>query len=233
VLNREFDRKEKIVMLLIAILLLGFFYFWMVKEPVAHRIAASDTTELENQIQVEQQKNSSIKQMEQEMNQNETASTAVVATYDNFKQESIELNRIFAEAVSYSFSFEKPVASGETVRRNIGISFTAADYTSARRMIDALHNDPYRCLIHDVSLAAIDHNSSDTDAVANLQNSQVSGSLTVTFYETLHDAATREGLEYDKSTDQNSKGPGLAGADFSNLQRSDLETAAESFAASH
>ena len=210
--------------------MLGLVYYRFVKIPVEDRIAAADTFEIEQQIETEYRKRQLIQSMKDEVSTNQDTITGVVATYDNFKSEAALLNSIFVPlAEKYNYSFQTPVATDDTVRRTISINFTTANYRVCRDILQKLHDSKYRCMISDITISATDKSS---NSYLTLLTSPINCNLSVTFYETLIGAVTTAGLDMAKS---NTSGGhvGLAGADFSGLQRSTLETMAESIADEH
>ncbi len=228
-LNRAFTKTEKLLLLILAIALLCLCYYRFVFVPVQDRIAAADTAPLEDELTAEQMKASQIQTMQQEIAENQGNETGVVQSYDNFTAEANALNAIFQAASTFNFSFSQPIADGDAVRRSIGIDFTASDYQVAHSIIQQIHDCPFRCLIRDINITAQGVNGAQGSA--NVSNSPVSVSLNVTFFETLYDAKTTTGLDYAQGSEQKQNAGGLANADVSDIQRSDLETAAESIAA--
>lgn len=227
-LNRSFTTIEKIFLLILVVLLLGLVYYRFIRIPVRDRIEAADTTMIEEQIEVEKNKALLIQSMKEEVSENQENMIGVVSTYDNFKAEAAFLNTIFVPlAETYNYGFEVPVAEDNTVRRNIKISFTAINYQVCRKIIQMVHDSRYRCMIKDVNVSA---ESRSNDNYASVLNSPVRCNLTLTFYETLIGAQTTSGLVMGESKKKNEY-VGLAGADFSKLERNSLETIAESIAA--
>ena len=229
-LKRPFSKFEKSFLLLLVILMLGLVYYRFVKIPVEDRIAAADTFEIEQQIETEYRKRQLIQSMKDEVSTNQDTITGVVATYDNFKSEAALLNSIFVPlAEKYNYSFQTPIATDDTVRRTINISFSTANYRVCRDILQRLHDSKYRCMISDITISATDK-SSNTNKT--LLTSPINCNLSVTFYETLIGAVTTAGLDMGKS---NTSGDyvGLGNADLSGIQRNTLETMAESIADEH
>ncbi len=229
-LKRPFSKFEKSFLLLVVILMLGLVYYRFVKIPVEDRIAAADTFEIEQQIETEYRKRQLIQSMKDEVSTNQDTITGVVATYDNFKSEAALLNSIFVPlAEKYNYSFQTPIATDDTVRRTINISFSTANYRVCRDILQRLHDSKYRCMISDITISATDK-SSNTNKT--LLTSPINCNLSVTFYETLIGAVTTAGLDMGKS---NTSGGyvGLRNADLSGIQRNTLETMAESIADEH
>jgi len=229
-LKRPFSKFEKSFLLLLVILMLGLVYYRFVKIPVEDRIAAADTFEIEQQIETEYRKRQLIQSMKDEVSTNQDTITGVVATYDNFKSEAALLNSIFVPlAEKYNYSFQTPIATDDTVRRTINISFSTANYRVCRDILQRLHDSKYRCMISNITISATDK-SSNTNKT--LLTSPINCNLSVTFYETLIGAATTAGLDMGKS---NTSGGyvGLRNADLSGIHRNTLETMAESIADEH
>lgn len=210
-----------------AILLVALFYYRFVVLDVRDRIKAADTTELTVQLSQEAKRAAEIKRMQTEMEENKENQTGYISTYDNQKAELELLNSIFMpNALTYNYSFTKPVANEDAVRRVISITFTAANYQAASTILQELHDSPYRCLINHINMTAENDNSVQ-GMDPSLEYSMVNASLDVTFFETLVNATTTDGLDIQETT---AAPTGIANADVSGIERNDLETAAESLA---
>lgn len=187
-MSREFTRREKLLLIIMCILLIGILYFQFVYKPVKENIKKYDTSKLETTLLKEQTKAANIKKMNTEMATNKASNVGVVATYNNVKKELSALNTIFASASSFNLEFADPVKDGDAVRRNVNITFTTGSYTTANTIIRNLHNCKYRCLIRTVSLTKGDGG--------------VSGTMQVTFFETLYGAKNADGLTDASSSTQ-------------------------------
>ena len=185
------------------------------------RIEAADTAELDAQIQLEQMKAMQIRQMEEEIEENKASNAPMVPAYNHFKTETEELNRIFANAYDFTFQYSEPQVDGMQIRRAINLSFTAESFDKAVSMIHEVLEGPYRCLIEDLSIEDDEDETEEMD----IRNHPVSVTFQLTYFETRYDAESEEGLDLEPEETQAPSG--LANADVSNLQRSDLETAAE------
>lgn len=207
--------------------MVALFYYRFVVLDVRDRIKAADTTELTVQLSQEAKRAAEIKRMQTEMEENKENQTGYISTYDNQKAELELLNSIFMpNALTYNYSFTKPVANEDAVRRVISITFTAANYQAASTILQELHDSPYRCLINHINMTAENDNSVQ-GMDPSLEYSMVNASLDVTFFETLVNATTTDGLDIQETT---AAPTGIANADVSGIERNDLETAAESLA---
>lgn len=215
--------REKIaILVIVALLLLGGWYGFIYR-PIQERIAAADTTELESQMELEQMRAAKIKTMKAEIADNKAAGVPEVPSYNNFKKELDELNRIFGRAYDFNFQFSEPEEDGTTLRRNIAISFTADNYDNAVEMMSEILNGPYRSLVHDVAVSS--ESLTNADHNPNIKSGRVSVSFAMTYIETEYGAENLNGIT-EKQEPEKQQG-GLANADLSSLSRSELETAAE------
>ena len=145
---------------------------------------------METELLIEQAKAQSIMDMESEMKNTKAKTGSVVASYNNIKNEISALNDIFGAASTYNFDFNQAIKDGDAVRRDINISFTAGSYSTAESIIEKLHDCKYRCLIRNISI--------NTSSGEGISSGSVSVSMTVTFFETMYNANTTDGLEENK-----------------------------------
>lgn len=192
-LNRKLSTKEVVLFLVLAFAFLALLYYEVVYIPLNEQLASYDTTDIESQMELEQARAQKIKAMNAEMAANKAESVGVVATYNNLKNEMKALNEIVGKASTYNFSFQDPVGSGSTVRRNIGISFTANNYADAETIIRELYSCEYRLLIQDMTISPSSYD--------NLEAGDVAVTMTVTFFETTDGATTTEGIVWQDNGD--------------------------------
>lgn len=207
-MNRQLKRREIVLIFVLTFILLGLVYYQFIYKSLKDAEVQYDTADIEMQIETETVKAANIQKMKQEIEANKGSESGVVESYDNIQNEINALNDIFSDAVSFSLSFDQPVASDNTVRRNIGVSFTANDYSTAKKIITEIHDCEYRCLITNVSVTPTSTSSISSDS-QDISSGPVAVSLNVTFYETLYGASTTDGLqieESDESTDSSLTG---------------------------
>lgn len=172
---------------------LALLYYEVVYIPLNEQIASYDTTDIESQMELEEARAQKIRAMNEEMAANKAESVGVVATYNNIKNEMKALNEIVGKASTYNFSFQDPLGSGSTVRRNIDISFTADNYADAETIIRELYSCEYRLLIQDMTISPVTYD--------DLETGDVSVNMTVTFFETTDGASTNEGIVWQDNGD--------------------------------
>lgn len=151
-LNYSFSKREIVLLLALVLVLVGLLYYRFVYMRISSEADQYNTADLEAQIQLEQLQLISWEEMQNEIDEIGKVSTSSLETYDNQKAEINLLNDIFEPVIRYNFSFEKPVATVDTVRRNVSVDFTTIDYKSALDIITQLHGSKYRVLIHDINI---------------------------------------------------------------------------------
>ncbi len=186
-LNRAFTKRELVLLLIGAALLIALFYWRVAYIPLQDELASYDKTDVEAQIAQEQAKAAQIKKMQDALANNEAVSVGEIATYDNLTNEINELNTIVSGTTSFNFDFKDPYMQGTTVRRDIDLTFTAANLSAAESVISQLYGCKYRLLIGNMTLQ-------DADGSSNLQNGPVTADVSVTFFETTVGAQDLSGL---------------------------------------
>ena len=166
-LNYAFSKREIVLILALVLVLVGLLYYRFAYLGISGQKDQYNTADLEAQIQMEQLQLIQWQKMQDEIIEVGKVSTSSLETYDNQKQEINLLNDIFKPVIRYNFSFEKPVATGDTVRRNVKVSFTTIDYNSALEIIAQLHDSKYRVLLKDISISPGDLTADYLNALAN------------------------------------------------------------------
>ena len=119
---------------------------------------------------MEQVKSKQIQQMKKEIEENKASNAPMVPAYNHFKEETEELNRIFADAYNFSFQYSEPKVDGMQIRRAINLSFTAESFDKAVSMIHEVLEGPYRCLIEDLSIEDDEDETEEMDIPEFKQN---------------------------------------------------------------
>lgn len=179
-INREFTRREKIMLLVLAVLLLGLGYFKFFWTPMQNdlKIQQQRLADVQDSLMIEQTKLLQMQQMEKKMEELKASGAvpdAEVPVYDNVKNVMVQLNAILTRAQEYNLSFhEIGTDDNGIITRPVELSFTAADYATARGIINDLYHCPYRCGVSDITV------STENDLTSG---SDIQVSLTITFYE--------------------------------------------------
>jgi len=180
-MNRTFTTREKTLLVILAILLIGCIYYLFVFSPSVNMMNNADRQyeNVQNDILVQQAVASKKASLEQQLEDAKAkgASEKTMPAYDNTKNEITLLNGILSPAASYNINFADAEFTDNVARRTVHISFTANSFAEAQSMISSLINSPYRCLIGDFSLTGSSLTQSSTE--------QVSVTVDVTFFESM------------------------------------------------
>ena len=189
VLSRDFTWKEKLLILVLALILVALAYYQFVDKPVraalesAHTEAEALTTEL----QAVQAKLDRMHRMRDELEDVTSGGTASeMGSYNNSKAEIESLNEILKDAMQYSISFANVTRSGDQIRRNFTLQFTVDSYESMERLLSALAENHHRCLIGEVRC--------NSTRNANIMEGNITVNATATFFETMVGGTPDAGL---------------------------------------
>ncbi len=186
ILSRDFTIVEKIIILILLVFLLGLAYYQFVDRPVrtALETAASEKAALTTELTAVKAKVAQLEKMKNEIdNITKTGAYAKMPSYDNSKEVYQLLNNVFGN-LGYNINFSSHVKSGNIVRWNISMSFTAPDRETVKTILKEITTCNYRCLISDLNITPTTKNG----------YSSVSVSTTITFYETMVGATTNQGV---------------------------------------
>ncbi len=183
-LSKQFTRREKILLLVLCLLLLGALYFWLVHIPVSNSLAElqGQQTQAQNQISALQAKDARLRQMRQELEQlKNEENAAVTPSYNNLENVVAFLNAAMGSAQDYSLSFQEVSLTQDSsiVRRSIQMSFVAGSFEQAKEMVLSLRGSPYRCQLSNLSMSQ----AQQSDTSSGLGAGVVQISLTITFFE--------------------------------------------------
>ena len=187
-LSRQFTRREKVLMGILAVLVLIALYLFLVDRPVKAQLESIQTQsdDLELQIIVLQATNERIQQMQAELDAvMSQPNTAAIPKYDNLEQVMAFLDTVLASSDEYNLSFEGISADEDStiLRRTMSLSFRCGSYELARAMVVKLQDCPYRCLMGNLNMTAILPEGVPAESAPPLDQAALSVSLTMTFYE--------------------------------------------------
>lgn len=156
-MNRAFTTREKVLLVILALLLIGVGYFKLLLEPVNESIDryASQTAAEQDAMLQDTAQLARLRQMEQELAEiRETGDAVPLPAYDNADKLMVELSRILAASSDYALNFGSPyeLDGGYIVCRPLSLQFTAKDYAAARDLLTALHDSADVNQISDLSL---------------------------------------------------------------------------------
>ncbi len=168
-LTYTFSKREKVLIAIMAVVLIGVLWWKFVFEGVNNRLTQldSDIATAQNTLVVEQAKAANITRMKAQLEAWRASGIPMktMPTYDNIKPLSIELNRILGGATTYTLKFddvstgadakkdeEQSSASTDSVQRGVTLSFDCDSYATARAILSALVDGEYPCSIDSLSI---------------------------------------------------------------------------------
>lgn len=176
-MSRSFTRREKILILCLAVIVLVTVYMKVVYFDVSETMQQYPTllAEAQEQLALEQQKYSSLQAMRNELEELKKSGAQIqaVPNYDNSKKIMEELNQILRPCQDYSLNFLPLEQEGNIIRRKISMQFSCSNYATAEQVVRNIDGMPYRCLITSLSLQGND----------TIKTGEVSIRLDVTFFE--------------------------------------------------
>ena len=197
ILNRAFTPREKGLILALALVLVGAFYYFAVIQGTSATLSANEQRMAELQVSLEEQqlKAVQLRAMEAELEQLSNKKEAPqVQAYNNFRGEWDQLKGLLRDATSFQLNFGDPVATGQLVRRPVQASFTTGSYQEALALVERIQKGQYRCVINDFGMSQVSDQVKDQTGV--------SVSVSMTFYETLEGATDLSGLTFADQKDQ-------------------------------
>lgn len=164
-MNRAFTTREKIMLLVLAVILIVIGYYKFVLEPINESISTyqlnTETEQseiLQNTAQLKK-----MSDMQSEIEEMKASGTAkALPSYDNTDAMLIELNTILSQASDYSLSFGTVTALEEStyiMKRPVNLEFYTSDYKTARLILDELHESDNINQISDFSMEISDDGS--------------------------------------------------------------------------
>ena len=195
VLSRDFSLREKVLLLILAVILIGLLYYWLVDVPVREGIAEAESKRdaINIELQVVNAKLEGMKQMQAEMEElGGLGRAAYMPSYNNAEAEYAALNDILIGTDEFVISFADLTREGDLIRRKFSIQFTTTGYSEAKKVITELENSEFRCRIGDLNCTA--EQTQHMDADLTHWSGRIMVSATATFYETLVGGVPDEGI---------------------------------------
>lgn len=190
-MNRAFTKREKVMLVILAVLIIGIGYFKFLLEPVNAGIENYRQMEAMEQDQILQ--NATLVQQKRQMEQElealfESGDPSPIPTYDNSANLLVELHKILEGSAEYTLNFTgtNPMDVQYLIGRPVSLTFRTASYSAARRIIDKLHNSTNVNSISDLSIQFnSDHNQIIywNESTEDSDKYPIVVSLTITYYE--------------------------------------------------
>ena len=157
-MRRAFTSREKALLVVLIIMLIGIGYFKLLLEPINDQVSQyqMDTQAEQDEIVQNTVVLAKQREMESELKEIKASGDAVpLPSYDNSDAMLTELNLILSTATDYSLTFGTPTTledSSYILWRPVTLVFTASSYTQARSIIDLMHASVNINQISDLSI---------------------------------------------------------------------------------
>lgn len=192
-MNRAFTTREKVLLVILAVLIIGIGYFKLLLEPINTSIenyrnmTASEQDEILVNTALLQKK----KQMETELEELfASGDPTPIPVYDNSGNLLVELHRILDKSLDYSLNFSgvSTMDVEYLVRRPVSLTFQTPTYAQARAIIDELHDSDNVNCISDLSMQINNGNLDYTNEIIHWDEDDdsdyyITVSLVITYYE--------------------------------------------------
>jgi len=178
-MKRQFSPREKVLLVILALLLLFCVYYILVEKPVQDTLldAAQRQSAAEAELTVASAKLENMHRMQSALDELAQGTQADVPDYDNAKNVVNLLNTAMAMSDEYTLSFQPVSQEGAIATRSIDLQFRCDGYATAKRIMKTLLDSPYRCRITSMSTSCA--------AGKDIRREEVNVRASVTFYEYL------------------------------------------------
>ena len=197
-MNRDVNTKEKVLLVILVLIILGFGYYRFVDQPVRKNLAKAEAeySSIQTELTGVRIKIRELQRMQDEIDEiTAGGKDSYMPSYNNAKEELALLNDILNESVTqYSVAFTNVTRNKDQIRRDFKLSFTAPDYESMKAVIDKLTGVDYRCMLGDCSCNVIQVKNPQQE-----ETTALSVSATATFFETMVGGTEDAGLPPDSS----------------------------------
>lgn len=188
-MNREFTTREKLLILLLCLILVGLAYYQFVDQPVRTALnnAHAERDSLLTELTTVNAKLAVMRRMRDEMEDITAGGTvSEMKSYNNSKPEIALLNDILRGTPDYTITFADVTRDNDQIRRNFSLTFVSDKYASIQRIVKQLSESPYRCLIGDLKISVTRGKT--------MAEGPINVNATATFFETMVGGVVDAGL---------------------------------------
>ena len=177
--SSKLSGREIFMVVMLAALLIGVGYYMGFYTPLQEEISNinNQASSIDDQISSTASQIARMDVMQAELDAlfaDPNAVVSEIAPYDNKEVVLNQLNGILQASEQYSLNFAEPNIGGDgTVRRNVTMNFSCADYDSAKTIIKNLTESQWRCMVSNLSISG----------GGNIMEGGVSVNATITFFE--------------------------------------------------
>lgn len=177
-MSRSFSFRERILLIVLAVLLVAAAYYLGVFHPTNETLKSVETqmADIETELLIQEEKATRLEEMKTALAGIAT-DAAITPYYDNSKNVVAELNTALAGVIDYRLDFEPVELDSALVNRGIQMTFQTGNYASAKEIIEKLYNGPYQC---DITQFKIE---TSVPADNSISASGVTVTLRIVYYE--------------------------------------------------
>ena len=131
IMSRDFTRTEKILIAVLALILLGLFYYQFVEKTVRQSItnAQSEAQMLQTELDAAQARLMAANNIKNSMDALEASGQkSWMGSYNNSRAEVAFLNTILADTLQYSVTFSNVTRAGNQIRRSFTLEYRTGSY---------------------------------------------------------------------------------------------------------
>ena len=199
VLTREFNRTEKILLVVLGLVIIGSLYYLLVFRPISDGLSSSraNAEGLETQLAALDARVAQIQKMQRSVDGYEDNGhiVSIMPSYSAGKQELDFLHSTLATSEDYYVGFTKLTRQGNQIRREFALKFTVPQFTDAEDIFDTLEHSDLRCLISDFDIRPVEQKET-------IANGEIEASCVATFYETMYGGVVDAELPEDTNPNQ-------------------------------
>ena len=135
-MNRDVNTREKVLLVILVLIILGFGYYRFVDQPVRKNLAKADSeyASIQTELTEVRIKIRELQRMQDEIDEiTSGGKDSFMPSYNNAKEELALLNDILNDSVTqYSVAFTNVTRYKDQIRRDFKLDFTAPDYDSMK-----------------------------------------------------------------------------------------------------
>lgn len=198
VLTREFSQRERFLLAVLGLIILGLVYYLAVDQVVRDGISAADIEIESLQVQVEEINKTvaNLDEMESEMDKLEESGKTLtrMPSYSGNTEEVKFLHDTLRPTGEYNVEFADLTREGYQIRRQFSLSYKCENYASAVEVMRSLESSDIRCIIDNIT---VENPDGDNEYNGNILANPVEVKCTATFFETMEGAVEDKDLPVD------------------------------------
>lgn len=146
-MKRSFTKREKALLIMLAVVVIAVVYYIFVLEPVCSGVARANAelALVREQVAAQAKVFADKRDMLDEIDREESAGFSQPAQYDNQSEVIKLLDDVLSGVEDYTLSFLQITEENGLVRRPVTLNYTANSYVEAGGVIGKLMDCPFRC----------------------------------------------------------------------------------------